>query len=107
MASKHHSHLFSHADQRPRHLRPVAKPADMPKLPVIVEARDPRRIKRQPALARRIVDNSTPDFAEDDQHQRGAAADRPWQAMVETVQQQSAAAQPASGQQPIRDRSRQ
>jgi hypothetical protein len=58
-----------------QHRRPKAKAADMPKMPVIVEARDPRRIRRTPKLAAPIVDHSAPDMAENDQHQRGDAAD--------------------------------
>jgi hypothetical protein len=42
----------------------------MPKVPVIVEARDPQRTKRSPKLATRIVDNSTPDVANDEQPAR-------------------------------------
>jgi hypothetical protein len=49
---------------------------------VIVEAQDPRRIKRQPKLARAVVDNRAPDTEDDEQHQRGEAADRLWQEMV-------------------------
>jgi hypothetical protein len=55
--------------------RPKAQPADMPKLPVIVEAQDPRRIKREPKLATRIVDRRAADIPEDGHHQRGDAAD--------------------------------
>jgi hypothetical protein len=64
--------------------RKKAAPADM-KVPVMVEARDSRRIKRKPALATRIVDHSTPDMPDDKHHQRGEAADRLWQTMVENV----------------------
>jgi hypothetical protein len=71
--------------------RHKAKPADMPKVAVIVEARDPRWIKHKQALATRIVDNRAPDTPDDEHHERGEAADRLWQKMVRAV---NAPAQP-------------
>jgi hypothetical protein len=65
--------------------KPKAAPADTPKTPVIVEARDPRRVKRKQALATCIVDHSQPDLSEDEHHQRDDAADRLWQEIERRV----------------------
>ena len=61
--------------------RPKAKPAAVSKAPVIVEARDPRRIKREPALTRSVVDHRPSDIPDDEHHARGDAADRLWREM--------------------------
>jgi hypothetical protein len=66
-----------------RSRRKKAAPADVPKAPLIAEARDSRRIKRQPKLTRTIVDNSTPDIPE--QQRRGEAADRLFQEIKRRV----------------------
>jgi hypothetical protein len=47
-----------------RNRRPKAKPANMPK-----------GAKRSPKLATRIVDHGAPEMPDDEQHQRGDAAD--------------------------------
>jgi hypothetical protein len=68
--------------------KPKAAPVTMPK--VIVEARDPRRIRREPALATRIVDHGkVPELSEDELRQREAAADQLWQEIKRAVAQQS------------------
>ena len=75
----------AHADQAPhiviaqppeRAARRKVATAAMPKA-VIAEARDPRRIRRKPALATRIVTDATAE-SEDEHYQRGDAADRLW-----------------------------
>ncbi|HTW73892.1 MAG TPA: hypothetical protein VMD56_03100 [Steroidobacteraceae bacterium] len=86
MLTKHPNIVIALPPKRTR--RPKAKPADMPKAPVIVEARDPQRIKREPALTRRVVDQRTNDIPDEEHHERGEAADRLWQEIKRAVAKQ-------------------
>jgi hypothetical protein len=52
---------------------------------MIVEARDPHRIRRKPALPTRIVDHGAPDAPDYEQHQRGEAADALFQEIKRRV----------------------
>jgi hypothetical protein len=62
----------------PKRNRAKPKAAAVPKAPVIVEARDPRRIRRKPAVATRVVDHRKGvDVSEEDQRRAGEA-DRLW-----------------------------
>ena len=67
----------------PRRTRRKAKAAAIAKASVIVEARNPRKIKPKPAPATRIVGSSMPD--RDEQQRRGEAADRLFQEIVRAV----------------------
>jgi len=61
----------------------------MPKVPVIVEVRDPRRIKRKTGPATRIVDHGkVAELSEAETEQRHNAADRLWQELKQAVAEQ-------------------
>ena len=83
MLTKRPDIVIAHAPKRST--RRKAKAAAMPKALVIVEARDPRRIKRKKP-ARSVVDHGKgADLTEDEMRQHGEAADRLWQEIKRAV----------------------
>jgi len=80
----HEAHLYALPPRRSG--RRKAKAAAMPTAPVIVDARDPRRIRRSPVTATRIVAHGkVPELTEYEMRRRSEAANRLWQEIKRAV----------------------